>query len=81
MSYKVGDAGRDVVGSERAVTGGNDDGIRVRVGGRSPNGSENGSDLDLPVFQNCFTIGILVPVRSVSVHSVVVVLLVCCSSH
>lgn len=68
MNYKLGNAGGDGIGSERAVTGGNDDGFGARILGGTPNGSEYGSGLDLPLLQYASSIGIFVPVPSVTGH-------------
>lgn len=66
--YQLGDEGGDGVGRNRSITGGDDDGVRVRVKGGSPNGSENGSGLDLPLFQYGFPVGFFVPVPCVPAH-------------
>ena len=69
--YELGDDGTNGVGSKGTVAGGNDNGVgvvRVRRR-RRPEGSEDGSGMDLPLLENGFPVGFFVPVRRVTTHA------------
>lgn len=75
--YELGDDGGNGVGSEGTVAGGNDNGVRVvRVRRRRrPEGSEDGSGVDLPLLENGFPVGFFVPVRRVTAHACLLALM------
>lgn len=66
--FEVRDTGRDGVGGDGTVAGGNEESIRVRVFGGSPRGSEYGSGLNVPLLKHAFLVRIFVPVRGVTAH-------------
>lgn len=77
-TLELGDVGGDGVGGDRSITGGGDNGFRVRVRVRvlsgCPDGPENSSSLNLPLLQYAFSVCIFVPVPRVSAHCGFVVL-------
>lgn len=67
-TYVIGQAGRDGVGGDGAVAGGDDDGVGARVPGGREDGAEYGAGLDFPLLQDALPVGLLVPARRVAAH-------------
>eukprot|EP00268_Persea_americana_P014410 TRINITY_DN16403_c0_g1_i2.p3 TRINITY_DN16403_c0_g1~~TRINITY_DN16403_c0_g1_i2.p3 ORF type:complete len:103 (-),score=20.75 TRINITY_DN16403_c0_g1_i2:163-471(-) len=64
-----GDAGGDGVGSERAIAGGDNEDIRIRVWRGGEDGPEDGARLGLSLLQDATAVALFVPVGRISSFS------------